>query len=522
MGIWTKNKHLTAISLKTRLFAGFILLMLLFSGLQIYSLMNLERANDEFQLINRFHLKVSLHAFSLETSQSSLLLLLKNLTAPNQGNMTKRPGLLKRWIKITQDKRNDAYLRLKKLITNKWKLLRSRDREFMTLKVLPLMRGVEDSIGEIQKKFDDLLKSPDAISKADARMISRREHLIMNRVRRISSIIRNRVRRFAQRLEDNERFILKQQMLLLAGAILLGIIVIIMAARPLRYLRGLTEGARSLGSGNLSLRIPVTSQDELGVLAEEFNTMAEAIEEREARLIQSERLAAAGRLAAQIAHEIRNPLAAISFNAELLHESLGEIEAESPALVESRELITGLQREVDRLTGITEEYLAFSRLPKPRIKATDCNSFLRDVLDFIEGELILERYRLETSLAEGLPPVSMDEDLMRQVMLNLVRNAKEAMPDGGTIRIASTTEKGRVFIRVCDEGPGFDEEIAGRVFEAFFTTKKHGTGLGMALSHQIVRDHNGTITLGNGQGTAGHPGAVVTVSLPVVQEEDRA
>ncbi|MBU1535073.1 hypothetical protein KKF84_07120, partial [Myxococcota bacterium] len=180
MGTWTKTKRHTAISLKTRLFAGFILLLLLFSGLQIYSLMNLERANEEFQMINRFHLKVSLHAFSLETSQSSLLLLLKNLTAQNQGNLTKRPGLLKRWIKITQEKRNDAYVRLRKLITNKWKLLRKNDRKFMEGKVLPLLKGVEDAIAEMHTKFETLIKTNDPISKADARLISRREHLIMN------------------------------------------------------------------------------------------------------------------------------------------------------------------------------------------------------------------------------------------------------------------------------------------------------------------------------------------------------
>jgi two-component system, NtrC family, sensor kinase len=462
----------------------------------VYSLVNIEKANEEFQIVNRYHLKVSLQAFSLETSQSSLLLLLKSLTNRKQTTKSKRAGLLKRWINITMEKRDNSYRKLKKIIGNKWNILREEDKTFLKRNILPLLKTVGDEIAFMGTMFESLMdKSSGEISKVDARTISRREHLTMTRIRRISAIVKNRVRRYAQRLEDNQESLLKQQIILLVAAMFLGIIVIILAARPLKNLVKLSDGARKLGSGDLSMRIPINSSDEIGLLAKEFNTMAEAIEEREERLIQSERLAAAGKLAAQIAHEIRNPLAAISFNVEFLDDTVKELPLDHEQSAEFKDVLGGLQKEVDRLTGITNEYLAFSRLPKPSLHPVDINAFLTDFLDFIEGELLLGQVEIVNDFQDKMKTVNLDEGLFRQVLLNLVRNSCESMEGGGTIYIITKQVKEKIIVKVKDTGKGMDKDTLDHIYEAFFTTKEHGTGLGMALARQIVEDHMGKIVV---------------------------
>jgi signal transduction histidine kinase len=307
--------------------------------------------------------------------------------------------------------------------------------------------------------------------------------------------------------------------LILLSTLALGIGVFItwLSQRALRPIRELTEAAQRLGRGSPeSVAVPEQGADELALLAREFNAMAQrlALRERELKaqgeeLLRSERLAAIGRIAAQITHEIRNPLSSISLNAEELGERLrSELggDASAPALCDA------IVREVDRLAAVTEEYLRLARLPKPQLARADLNEVIRDLLDFLKPELDAAGVQVERRLRTALPLVLADLGQVRQLLLNLIRNAREAMPGGGSIRVSTAADADFVQVEVRDAGPGIPPERLQRIFDPFFTTKERGTGLGLALAQEIAQEHGGQLTCTSAPGA----GAAFSLRLPSV------
>ncbi len=225
-----------------------------------------------------------------------------------------------------------------------------------------------------------------------------------------------------------------------------------------------------------------TGDGELLLVAED---VTDALRTKD-RLIQTERLAAIGRMAAHVTHEVRNPLSSISLNVEMLGDELPSEDTEARALMQA------IHREVDRLTAITEEYLRLARLPQPRLEPDDLGELIRSVERFVRREMEAHGVRLEVEIDEELPAVVFDEAQLRQALLNLLRNAREAM-DGGTVRVSARAADGGVRIDVRDEGPGIPEEVRKRIFDLFFSTKERGSGLGLPLTKQIVAAHGGVI-----------------------------
>jgi len=205
------------------------------------------------------------------------------------------------------------------------------------------------------------------------------------------------------------------------------------------------------------------------------------------RLIQTERLAAIGRMAAHVTHEVRNPLSSIGLNVDMLGDEIHDPGSESRRLLES------IQQELERLESITEEYLRLARLPEPSLTPDDPTHLLRDTAEFVRREMDSAGVELRLDLASQLPAVAMDEPQLRQALLNLLRNAREAMPDGGTAKLEAMRYDGGVRIQVHDEGAGIGEEEREHVFDLFYTTKERGTGLGLPLTQQIVVAHGGSI-----------------------------
>ncbi|GAC1351755.1 MAG: hypothetical protein NVSMB1_07860 [Polyangiales bacterium] len=223
-----------------------------------------------------------------------------------------------------------------------------------------------------------------------------------------------------------------------------------------------------------------------------------------ARALQAERLAAIGKMAAHITHEIRNPLSSMGLNVELLDETLAKEEqrtsqhpSQRPAvagsLKEARQLLAAIAREVGRLADVSEDYLRVARLPSPHAVSVDLASLVRDVVAFAGPELDRARIRTKVSLPSFAVVVPVDEAQVRQALLNLVRNAREAMEDGGVLTIAVSERDGWVSLDVQDQGPGIEESLRTRIFDPFFTTKSTGTGLGLPLTKQIVEAHGGSI-----------------------------
>lgn len=205
------------------------------------------------------------------------------------------------------------------------------------------------------------------------------------------------------------------------------------------------------------------------------------------RLIQTERLAAIGRMAAHVTHEVRNPLSSIGLNVEMLEEEI------SGSGTEARALLRAIQREIDRLTAVTEEYLRLARLPQPRLEPEDLGEIAESTAGFVRPEMTAAKVTLEVKIDPELPTVAVDEPQIRQSLLNLLRNAREAMPGGGTVTLTVRAVDGGVAVRVQDRGAGIRPEERDRIFDLFYTTKEGGTGLGLPLTQQIVVAHGGKI-----------------------------
>lgn len=297
-------------------------------------------------------------------------------------------------------------------------------------------------------------------------------------------------------------------------AVAVGFTALLVAERLLAPIRTLTEGVKAVAGGDLSRQVAVRSRDEIGVLAREFNAMAASLARQRSELVRAERLAVVGRIASQITHEIRNPLNAISLNAELLEEELG-----AAGEGEARSLLRAIGREVDRLNGVIEDYLRFARLPKPQKARQDLNEILSDLLDFIAPEMAAARVEVRRQLGSGLPAVLVDEGQLRAALLNLLRNGREALPGGGTVTVATRlADGGELEAEVRDTGPGIPEDVLPRIFDPFYSTKERGTGLGLAFALQVAKEHGGSLRCESqlGRGTA------FFVRLPAAGEADAA
>ena len=194
-------------------------------------------------------------------------------------------------------------------------------------------------------------------------------------------------------------------------------------------------------------------------------------------------------MAAHVTHEIRNPLSSIGLNIELLEEEL----AEGKVSGEAKSLLGSITREVQRLEHLSEEYLRVARLPQPRMEQEDVATAVREIVSFAKPEMDRAGLKLEIEVADDLPPALFDEGQIRQALLNVMRNAREAMPDGGTIDVYVKADGMSVVIGVDDRGSGIPEDVRTRIFDPFFSTKGEGTGLGLAITRQIVEAHGGSI-----------------------------
>ena len=305
--------------------------------------------------------------------------------------------------------------------------------------------------------------------------------------------------------------------------LLFGLVVSLWARRLLAPLPRLEARVLEVAAGNLAAAPPVVDPgrtDEIGRLAIELDAMVEALRARDQqlreaadRVIRSERLAAMGRMAAHVTHEVRNPLTSIHLNTEMLEEEITLALGEGARNDEVRKLLVSIRREVDRLGSITEEYLRLARLPSPKLEPEDLGALSREVITFVRREMAGSGIDVAVEVTPALPLVSADEAQIRQALLNLLRNARDAMTSGGDIRVSVTHEGEQVVVRVADRGEGVPEEVRAKMFDAFYSTKERGTGLGLPLTQQIVLAHRGTIHCEDREGG----GAVFVLAFPALE-----
>lgn len=239
------------------------------------------------------------------------------------------------------------------------------------------------------------------------------------------------------------------------------------------------------------------------------------LRQMELALKRADRLAALGELSARMAHEIRNPLAAISGSVQLLAGNSALYEQEA-------RLLSIVLRESDRLNLLISEFLSYARPAEPRFVRFELNGFLQDLLLLLKADSRFEQIRITTALTTGVV-VNADQGQLHQVLLNLLQNAAEAMPSGGELELETAVQSGAddagqafslVRIAVSDRGTGIDDETRKHLFEPFWTTKPAGTGLGLATVYRIVEAHGGAIQAHDREGG----GTVFTILLPIVEE----
>lgn len=283
--------------------------------------------------------------------------------------------------------------------------------------------------------------------------------------------------------------------------------------RPVEQLVG---GARAVAAGNWSTHVEVAAKDEIGELAAAFNQMTAQLVEQRDRAIQAERVAAWRELARRLAHELKNPLFPLQITIENVRRARKLPPAEFDEVFE--ESTSTLLTELANLKTVIGRFSDFAKMPAPQIQAVDLKEVVRSVLRLYEAQFAANgRPRIETvvNLPEGELMIPGDPEQLRRALSNLILNAIDAMPNGGTIRVAASNGEGRVHVSISDTGQGLTEEECLRLFTPYYTTKHHGTGLGLAIVQSVVSDHHGKIFVSSAPGE----GATFHIDFPVWQGE---
>ena len=295
-----------------------------------------------------------------------------------------------------------------------------------------------------------------------------------------------------------------------------GIIVAILlsswvAARVTRPVEQLARAAQEVAAGNWDTRVAVAGGDELSQLAESFNRMTAELLAQKERLVQTERVAAWRELARRLAHELKNPL----FPLQLTVENLMRARSQSPEQFDEvfHESASTLLAEISNLKTIIGRFSEFSKMPHPQLQAVQVNESVRGVLKVYQAQLQAPGRApivCKLELDESLGAIAADPDLLHRALSNLVLNAMDAMPSGGTLTLRTERADGKVTIEVADTGSGLTPEECERIFTPYYTSKQHGTGLGLAIVQSVVSDHGGRISVLSEPGS----GTTFVIELP--------
>jgi two-component system NtrC family sensor kinase len=344
---------------------------------------------------------------------------------------------------------------------------------------------------------------------------------------------------------DSEVASMAQRTAVFAGGMTLFIMVVLgffLQSRVIGPVRDLVKGTKRVAEGDLGHVIPVRRGDDIGFLAQSFNEMTSALQkaraevasmvttleervrertnalqEAQTQLIQSEKLASLGKLAASVAHEINNPLAGILTYAKLLTRRFSGGLNDPTALSSALKSLGLIERETVRCTSIVRNLLDFARQREPSFQETDLNAVVLEALSLLSNRMSIQGVAVEKRLGE-LPAVKADFGQIRQVFLNIALNGCEAMEKDGSLTVTSrfVPETKTVEVEFLDTGSGIPPDHLTKIFDPFFTSKEKGTGLGLSVVYGIVSRHNGKVEIKSAVGK----GTCVTVRLPIAEDEN--
>ncbi|HEY8669804.1 MAG TPA: HAMP domain-containing sensor histidine kinase, partial [Terriglobales bacterium] len=282
------------------------------------------------------------------------------------------------------------------------------------------------------------------------------------------------------------------------------------AARVTKPVEELARAAHQVAAGNWNVQVNAESKDEIGELANSFNRMTRELLEKQERLVQAERVAAWRDLARRLAHELKNPL----FPLQLTVENLLRARQQSPELFDEtfRESASTLLSEISNLKNIIGRFSDFSKMPQPHFQSVCLADLAKEIVSLYQAQFTSANIACRLELNDDDDKaIAADPDLLHRALSNLVLNAIEAMPDGGTMTLRTRQHGRSAFIEVSDTGKGIAPEDCTRLFTPYYTSKPHGTGLGLAIVQSIVSDHGGKISVSSEPGC----GTTFIIELPV-------
>jgi signal transduction histidine kinase len=289
-------------------------------------------------------------------------------------------------------------------------------------------------------------------------------------------------------------------------------IAVFLSFRYTEPIHAVVNAARKVAAGDFNLNLPVDRKDEIGELTESFNFMVQRLRENkrlEERLREAEHLSAVGQLSSTIAHEIRNPLNFISLSIDHIKEKYrpGGGEEETKNFLA---LVSSIKQEIHRLNKLVNDFLDYGKPLKMNMQRTNIALILNDVIELIKAKADTENIVIQENYAFS-PSILLDPELIKTCILNVMTNAFQAMPEGGTLTVSTDRNNGKFILSVSDTGRGVSSENLSKIFEPFFTTKNTGLGLGLATTKRIVEEHGGKIDFHSELGA----GSDITISLPL-------
>jgi signal transduction histidine kinase len=297
-----------------------------------------------------------------------------------------------------------------------------------------------------------------------------------------------------------------------SGGILLAIVFSLwIAARVSRPIEELARASEGVAAGNWDVSVPERGRDELSVLARSFNHMTAQLTAQRDKLVQTERVAAWRELARRLAHELKNPLFPLQLTVENLARSRRLPPEEFDEVFE--ESTRTLSMEIANLKAIIGRFSDFSKMPRPQLERIDAAVVVERIRALYEAACG-PNVRLSSEVASEPMPLDADPELLHRALSNLVLNAMDAMPEGGTVTVSARPAADSIEFRVADTGEGLTPEECERLFTPYYTTKQHGTGLGLAIVQSVIADHAGTIAVESHAGS----GATFIITLPRATE----
>jgi nitrogen fixation/metabolism regulation signal transduction histidine kinase len=316
---------------------------------------------------------------------------------------------------------------------------------------------------------------------------------------------------FSQQLKMNAMKRIGATSLVFGLGILIAILLSWMYTKPIQ---NVVNAARSVATGDLTPNLTTDRKDEIGELTQSFNFMVQKLREKRAieeKLREVEHLSGIAQFARGIAHEIRNPLNFLSLSIDHLKEKYIPVEKGKKEKFES--LITSIKQEIERINKLVGSFLDYGRPLRLSLREVDLNNLIEEVMALVQAKA--EKDRVEINMQyEVLPNLSLDPELVKTCIFNIVLNSFQAMPDGGRLTVSTKVSDSRVSVIIEDTGSGVSRENLSRVFDPFFSTKNAGLGIGLTLTNRVFEEQGGKVNFQSIEGK----GSIVTISFLVKGE----